>query len=117
MKKLFFLLLVVISIIGCDSDSVDLRASFVKGTNRIVIENKDIFGYDDVVIKLNEKYRYKCKSMYSGEKLMLSPYDFVNKDGVRFNVLNVKIMNISLSCKVYDESYEKYKFGFAYGEF
>ncbi len=97
--KLLVFLIAVLSVSSCSEETIILNSPVFFAESHIVITNNDDFGYQDPVIKINQDFIYKPKTIPAGESIRVHLREFANSSGVRFSN-DFKPLNISITCAV-----------------
>jgi len=96
MRKLLYLLVVILSITSCSNDQKDLNISLSKSQNQLVITNDDTFSYRDCIITINNDYQFKINVFAPSKTYNIVLTEFVKKDGTRFNPFTTKVLSVTV---------------------
>jgi len=112
MKKLIFLLVIIIGLSSCsfEDSTTNLKATISFTGTQFVIKNNDNFNYPNATLKVNDKFVLKGYDLKSGETYTVGMMQFADDDGNRFNMMK-KPQNFSISCTLPDG-----KMGWVYAE-
>lgn len=83
---------------------IDINAWIKFDGINLTVENLDNFDWYNVIIRINpgffkSGYVHKISKISSTEKVKIPINEFAKSDGLRFNPLITKIMNIEITCK------------------
>ncbi|PHR98334.1 MAG: hypothetical protein COA78_26235 [Blastopirellula sp.] len=96
-----FMALVLLGVMAGDSDSsTDSTISATVNFSRteVKITNNDTFHWTKVKLKINGSYVLNKQFIRAGEIVIVHKNDFATSGGERFNVLTMKMQNLSISC-------------------
>ena len=99
MKKLLissiFIVILLVFILSCNSKEIpNLNASVHFWGASIVVRNEDSFVWNDVMVKVNDKYVTNYDTIKPSQVVAIPYAEFSSSEGVRFNQFTTKVKSI-----------------------
>ena len=80
------------------NDYIELNANVIFSGTQFLISNNDKFDYNEIKMKVNDKYVLNVPNLKAGEVYTVGLMQFADDDGNRFTVLQ-KPQEFFISCK------------------